>query len=311
MFFLPNSKLLRRFAKHYSFVLLNALGVLMVTAGAAIAQGGGGGGGGSRGSGSGGSGGSGRGGGSYGGSRSYGGSSYDSYSSYGSDSYSGGSDDNSWIIWAVILAFIYLISFLADSGNETTARQQSPASRSSNTQKVINLVFILRDGASYISAINQLTRQSNFETFSDRSTFLSQLANVIHPEDVVEGFGRTLRSYSIESVWRSQKSAAEIEDLVINVAPPDQSPTQWDQRPTEPQQTPTADTYCIIGILITSEADHIAAVTGPDSMRRAVSHLSRYLNSSSALYYYFGPNTAGVSLSEAQRLLENVRQRGR
>ncbi|MGB3790764.1 MAG: hypothetical protein WA949_22340 [Phormidesmis sp.] len=285
--------------RRYSFVLLNALGVLMVMAGAAIAQGGGGGGGG----------GGSRGGSSGGGS--YGGGSYGGYSSYDNDSYSSGGGDN-WIVWIAILALIYLFSFLAKSDSETTSRQHSAASSTISRQKVINAVLILRDGASYVSAINHLTLQANFKTFSDRRAFLSQLTNAIHPEDVVEGFVRTIRSSSIERLWQSQKSAAEIQNLVTNVAPPNQPSIQQDRRPVEPQQTPTDDTYCIVGILITSEESLIVDSSGLNSVRQTLSSLSRHLNSSrSALYYYFGPNTTGVSLSEARRLLENVRQRGR
>ena len=301
MFFQSSSQSIRRLAKHYGFVLLNALGALMVMVGTAIAQGGGGGGGGSSGGGSGSSGGGG----------SYGGGSYGGYSSYGNDGYSSGSSDDSWVLWAIVLALIYLFSFLTKSNGETPARRQSAVASPSSRQKVANVVLILRDGASYVSAINRLTQQANFETFDGRRAFLRQLANAIQPEDVVEGFVRTMRSNSTEGLWRSQKSAAEIQNLVINVAPPNRSPTQWDREPEAPAVAAT-DTYCIVGILITDEASQIAETVELGSIRAIVSDLSRYLSSyRSAFYYYFGPNTTGVSLGEAQRLLEKVRQYGR
>jgi hypothetical protein len=172
----------------------------------------------------------------------------------------------------------------------------------------INFVLILRNGADYVEAINQLTLRAEFQTDQGRQNFLKQLATLLNPNDVIDGFLRVRSSKNAYQLWQRQKQAAEIQDLVINVSPSNQTPTAWDKSPANPESTSEADTYCIVGIILENSTPNQTATRELGELRIALPKLSDWLKSNGDFYYYFGPTTTGVSLSEAQRLLTKVLQ---
>jgi hypothetical protein len=169
-----------------------------------------------------------------------------------------------------------------------------------------NFVAILRNGSHYIHTINQLTPQANFQNNQGRQAFLKQLTELINQDDLIDGFLRSLPSQNAYHLWERQKKAAKIQDLVINIAPPNQNPIVQDSRPSISEPTPIEDTYCIIGVVLESLTSRKTETRELVALRESLPILCSWLKLDGDFYYYFGPTTTGVSLSEAQILFMKV-----
>jgi hypothetical protein len=212
-----------------------------------------------------------------------------------------------FLLW-LLLFFVGLIHLLfKQRGSQPIASQ----TRLINPVRLINLVIILKCCTHYVPAINQLTLQARFQDDLGRRDFLRKLSLLLAPTDIIDGFlrcsyGRSPYPYHL---WQQQKHAAEIQDLVTNIAPPYQSPNHWDHRPAETAPIPNETTYCIIGIILESSIPEIQDLQIVESVRMTIPQLVDWLKSDGDFYYYFGPTTTGISLEEARRLLTKVRQR--
>jgi uncharacterized membrane protein len=294
----------RHLAKRFSCLWMIIVVLMVATATVAIAQGGGGGRSGGSSSGSS-SGGSSRGGGGYssgGGYRGGGDSnSFDGYSSSGSHSGSGDSGLYHVFIFIGFWCFAYILAI--GFGKIIKFRNTKNIKTMTN---LINFVVILRSGSHYMNAINQLTLQANFQTDQGRQAFLKQLTKLINPNDVVDGFLRSLVSQNAYHLWERQKTAARIQDLVINIASPNQSPIVQDNRPGISDPTPDDNTYCIIGVVLESLTSRKTETRELLAVRETLPRLCSWLKLDGDFYYYFGPTTTGVSLSEVQTLFAKV-----
>jgi hypothetical protein len=294
---------LRHFAKRFSCLWMIVAVLLVATATIAVAQGSGRSGGGYKGGGGGykGGGGSYSGGSGYSGVIEYGGGGVE----YGS---SGGYSSSGRGFYSMFLIVCGICVFWAVFGKGI----QSKIARFKTTQEakmmtdLINFVIILRNGASYIPAINQLTLQADLKTNQGRQSFLKQLTTLLNPNDVVDGFLRFPSSQDGYRLWERQKKLSKIQDLVTNISLPNQNPVVQDNRPISIRSIPVGDTYCIIGVILEGSIPKKAETRELVSLRKELPKLCNLLTSSGNFYYYFGPTTTGVSLSEVQTLFTKV-----
>jgi hypothetical protein len=296
----------RHFAKRFSCLWIIIVVLMVATSTVAIAQGGGGGRGGGGGYSGGGGGGSGRSGGGYSGGSS-GGYRGGIESGSGDSTSSGSVLDPITVFTSLGVFFLIFISPIAFSVFLLIKGNQSKTTQDVKTMTtLINLVIVLRNDANYVSAINQLTLQANFQTNLGCQAFLKQLTDLINPNDVIDGFLRSLPSQNAYHLWEQQKKATKIQDIAINIAPPNQNPIVQDSRPGISDLAPIDNTYCIIGVVLESLTSRKAETRELAALRESLPRLCSWLKLNGEFYYYFGPTTTGVSLSEAQTLFAKV-----
>jgi hypothetical protein len=293
----------RHLAKRFSCPWMIAVVLIVATATVAIAQGGGG----YRGSGGGYS----SGGGGYSSGGSYnGGGGYTSGIEYGSIEYnsSGGHSSSGREFYSIFLIIcgIYFFWLVFGKGIQSRITRFKTTQEAKMITNLINLVIILRNGSSYVPAINQLTLHANLQTDRGRQSFLKQLTTLLNPNDVIDGFLRFPSSQNGYSLWERQKKLSEIQDLVTNIARPNQNPVVQDNRPISMKPIPVGDTYCIIGVILESSTPKKVEIRELVDLRKALPKLCNFLTLSGNFYYYFGPTTTGVSLSEVQTLFEKI-----
>lgn len=173
-----------------------------------------------------------------------------------------------------------------------------------------SLVAVLNRGEHYVPALRALTAQSRFGTARGRAKARAALATLIAPEDVHDGFlmraqdtgQRGQQGQAAQKLWQYQMSLAEITPEVLNVA----SPFQKVHRQEHSARREGVG-LCVVGLVMTADADLLPAFGGADKTREALRRLGRI--PSEAFYFYYAPGTGeALHLSEATALLARLRQ---
>lgn len=119
--------------------------------------------------------------------------------------------------------------------------------------------------------------------FADKQDFLNDFESFDSPS---------------KAFWEEEMKDGEFQQLVTDMQ---------DLPPQTATETPIEETYCLVGVVLTSEDLSILKREGEYHARQLLPRLPQMCHDTSLMYYYFGPNVTGVSLEEAQRLFNQVR----
>ena len=177
---------------------------------------------------------------------------------------------------------------------------------SSKQQNLVNIVILLPQGSYYVEQINILTANAKFSTHEGRIEFMGRLVNLVR-SNAVDGWVRIDQptenaNNTAKVLWEKQMRSAEVQTVVLNVSPPEGSKQYQDKRQQTPSPEVMEESYCLLGLILTVPENQ----TGEALDFKNLQILPKIFTQDNVFYYWFGPNTAGIPHSEAQRLFTKI-----
>ncbi|MEM7556612.1 MAG: hypothetical protein AAF378_21440 [Cyanobacteria bacterium P01_A01_bin.84] len=173
-------------------------------------------------------------------------------------------------------------------------------------KQLVNIVILLPQGGYCVEKINKLTANANFSTHQGRVAFMQKLVKLVH-SNTMDGWIQiyqptTGADTQAKLIWQKQMRDAEVQTVVLNVSPPEGDRQYEDHRKSK--SLPAAEeNYCLLGLVLTVPEYKTVEHINFQQLHR----LPEIFTADNVFYYWFGPNTTGVSLTEAQRLFTKIR----
>jgi len=233
---------------------------LFVEVNSALAQGGGGGGGG---------GGAGGGGGGGGG---------------GADGGSGGTLSDSGIVIMVLVVGV------------VAAVASTISNRELGRRRLVNVVLLVRRGASYARKLDDLVMTADFSLPKLRWIFLSKVAQMIEQEDVVASWvdvdkapRSDISTGVMKSMWERQQQRAKIVPRVMNVAGPDG--VRYNRLSEVPPLPDSDDGLCLIGLIFVRDLETASRIETGISLRGEFDAYGNFgeIGTGDPVYIYYSP----------------------
>ncbi|MGC8669155.1 MAG: hypothetical protein ACP5VE_13660 [Chthonomonadales bacterium] len=182
----------------------------------------------------------------------------------------------------------------------------------------VSLGLNLRRGRRYARKLDELVATADFTTPAGRAAALHRIANMIDPEDVVDGFltisnpfaGREAAGTRAEAIARSQMQRSGITPEAVNVASADGMAVRLDG-PSAPAEPDDASAGCVLALVSTVRRRALGGIRvgGEGAVLASLMSLHEVPGKDmDALYFYYAPSAKDyLDPASANRLFGDLR----